>query len=89
MDPAGLDVGEAFGELGIDDAVLLWRVFVVRGRELRTDADDAAHDHEFDLLAALEAGLPAYGGRDHKRCLIFDGNGHDRQYAQNVLRFRV
>jgi hypothetical protein len=40
-------------------------------------------------LAALEAGLPAYGGRDHKRCLIFDGNGHDRQYAQNVLRFRV
>ncbi len=30
MDPAGLDVGQAFSELGIDDAALLGRVLVVR-----------------------------------------------------------
>ena len=44
MDPAGLDVGEAFGELGIDDPPLFRRVFVVPGRELRTNADDPAGD---------------------------------------------
>lgn len=76
MDPARLDVGQAFGELGIDDAALLGRVLAVRGRELRTDADHAAGDLEFDLLAALKAGLPAHGRRDHKRCFALDGDGH-------------
>ena len=41
MDAAGLDVGEAFGELGIDDAALLGRVLVVRSRKFGIDADDA------------------------------------------------
>jgi len=40
MGPACLNVGQAFGELGIDDAALLGRVFVIRGRELRTEADE-------------------------------------------------
>jgi hypothetical protein len=58
MDPTGLDIGETFGELGIYDAALLGRVFVVCEGDLRTDANDAAGDPEFDLLAALEAGPP-------------------------------
>ena len=76
MDAAGLDVSQTFGELGIDDAALLGRVLVVRGRELRTDADHAAGDLKLYLLAALEAGLPAYGRRDDKRYFAFNGDGH-------------
>jgi hypothetical protein len=52
---AGLDVCVSLGQAGIDDAALLGRVFVVRGRGLRKDADHAAGDLEFDLLAALKA----------------------------------
>ena len=76
MDAAGLDVSHALGELGIDDAALLGRVLVVRARQLRTDADHAAGDLILYLLAALKAGLPAYGRRNHKRCSAFDGDGH-------------
>ena len=85
MDPAGLAVGEAFGELGIYDAALLGRVFGVRSRELRKDADDAAHDLEFDLWAALKTGLPAYGRGDHKRRFVLDSDGHGRYCAQNLI----
>jgi hypothetical protein len=60
-DTASLNVGQAFGELGADDAALLGRVFVIRRGELRTDADDAAH--EFDLLTALKPRLSTYRWR--------------------------
>jgi hypothetical protein len=87
MDPAGLDVGESLGELGIDDAALGGCVFVVRSRELRPDADDAVRYLEFDLLAALEARLPAYGWRDNKRRFVFDGDGHDGSTGEMLFRF--
>ena len=75
MDAARLDVSQAFGDLGIDDSALLGSVLVVRGRELRTDANHAAGDLKHYLLATLKASLPAYGRRDHKRCFAFDGDG--------------
>jgi hypothetical protein len=50
---SGFYVGQALGELGIDDAALRGRVFLVGVRQLRTDADDAAGHPEFDLLATL------------------------------------
>jgi hypothetical protein len=40
------------------------------------DADDAAANLEFDLLAALKTGLPTHGRRNHKRRFIFHGDGH-------------
>src|SRR5271169_4403111 len=88
MDPAGLNVGQAFSELRIDDAALLGCIYVVRGPELGTDADDAVHDLEFDLLAALEACLPSYRWRDHKGRFVFDGDGHDGSRGEMRFRFQ-
>ena len=76
MNLAGVDFSEALGELGIDDAALLRRVLVVRRQGLGMDADDAAANLEFDLLAALKTGLPTHGRRNHKRRFIFHGDGH-------------
>jgi hypothetical protein len=78
VDSASLDVGQSLSELGIDDAALLWRVFVVRGGKFRIDADDTAGDLEFDLLAALKTSLPTDGRRNHKRRSVFHGDGHGR-----------
>lgn len=37
VDPAGFDVGQAFGELGIDDSSLIRGGFVVCGQKLRME----------------------------------------------------
>ena len=77
---------KTLSELCVNDAALCRRVFVVRGREFRDDVDDTAEDFEFDLLAALEAGPPAYGLRNHKRHFISYGDGHGMPYTGVRLR---
>src|ERR1039458_6229032 len=78
VDIAGVDFGQTFCKLSIDDAALLRRVLVGRSRGLGVNADDATADLEFDLLAALKTGLPAHGRRNHKRRFVFHGDGHGR-----------
>src|ERR1039458_7119528 len=56
VDIAGVDFGQTFCKLSIDDAALLHRVLVGRSRGLGMNADDATADLEFDLLAALKTG---------------------------------
>src|ERR1035438_1606432 len=60
VDIAGVDFGQTFGKLSIDDAALLRRVLVVRSGKFGIDADHTAGDLEFDLLAALKPGLPTH-----------------------------
>jgi hypothetical protein len=64
MNLAGVDFGQTLGELGIDDAALLWRVLVVRRQGLGMDTDHTAANLEFDLLAALKTSLPTHGRRN-------------------------
>src|SRR6266404_702091 len=52
----GFDIGQAFGEPGIDDAPLLGRVFVICGWQLWNDVDHTAGDLEFHLIALFRAG---------------------------------
>ena len=61
-------------ELSIDDAALLGHVFVGGGRGLRMRAGNLA----FNLLAALQAGLPVYWRGEHKQRFVSDREGHDR-----------
>lgn len=76
VNTAGFDVFIGLIEARVDDASLFRRVLVVRSRGFWKYRDHAAGHPEFDFLAALQAGPPPDRGRDHKRFLIFDGDGH-------------
>src|ERR1035438_945855 len=76
VDTAGFDVLISRIEARVDDASLFRRVLVIPSREFWKDGDHAAGDPEFDFLAALQAGKPPDRERDHKRFLVFDGDGH-------------
>jgi hypothetical protein len=60
MDSAGRYIGQAVSELGIDDSVLLGRVFVIGGGQLWDDCNHAAGDLELNLVARLESGPPPH-----------------------------
>jgi len=53
---ASLDVGQSFGQLGVDDAALLGSVFVVCGGELWKNGNHAAGRLELQHIAKFKAG---------------------------------
>ena len=82
LQAAGFDVGEAFGQLGVNDAALFGGIFVVRAWEFRKDRDYATRRSELEFLATPKTPPPTNGRRNHEGyfIVVFDGDGHDGYY---------
>ncbi len=85
--PAGLDVGQAFGELCVNDLALPWRVFIIRRGQFGNDRDHPAGHPKLQFFAALETCPPTHGLRYYKGSLIivFHGERHDERPGPDVL----
>lgn len=64
MQPALFDVLKALCYFTIDCSALLGSVLIISGRQFWNDINDASRNLEFQLIARLKTGAPAYASRD-------------------------
>ncbi len=87
MNPAVLDVVNAFGGPGFDDAPLLRRKRFIGGRKFREQSNDSPGNLYFKLVARLDSGLSPNTGWKNMAGFFIDCDGHgDHNYC---LQLRI
>lgn len=75
-------------DAAVDGSSLRGRVFEVGLGDVGKDGDHPAGDTEFELVAVLQACLPADGGRDDDGSVVLDGDGHGIGHGADRIGFQ-